>query len=348
MSAEQNAMQSPLVSVCLITFNHEAYIAQAIESVLQQETNFSFEIIVGEDESSDKTRDIVLKYRERFPGKVKVILGERKNVIYVNGRPTGRRNFVNVLASASGKYIAFLEGDDFWIDPLKLQKQVDVMEAHPEYSVCGHWVINVDEDGKLSDTQSCTGKLCPEVFSMEQPLSGSPLPLHANSWLFRRFNLVQHPRYSLFLKLPAADEIMMVMLLGQGNGYCLKESMSAYRLHGGGTWSTKSGCHKLFDMLQFSVAMLHLVSWRQMPRVLVYVHYVAGRLFLYNAREVVRTRSLESIKILAELIAHQQTVSRYAVVLLVLSAVVFLPVNVILLIKRKIDKLIVCNNKDIT
>lgn len=328
------ADQSPLVSVCLITYNHVGHIAQAIESILSQKTNFEFEILLGEDESSDGTRDLVLGYHRRYPEKIKLFLHSRSDVVYINGRATGRWNYFDTLSHASGKYVAFLEGDDFWTDPLKLQKQVDLMEVHPEYSVCGHWVINVGEDGKLLDPQIFTGKSCPEVFSVGQALFGTPL--HPNSWLFRKFNLIRHPQYSLLLKLPAADDPMMLVLLGQGNGCCIRENMSAYRVHAGGTWSTKSRLRKKFEMLQFRIAAMNLAGWGHMLRVLLKIGDGAARLILDIARESVRSRSLASIRDLLKFMALQESIPRYTMVLLFIWAVFFLPVRVVLSLTGKI------------
>ncbi len=127
------------LSVCITTYNHEKYIAQAIESVLMQRTNFDYEIIIGEDDSADNTRQIVKEYKSRYPDKIRLFLNDRKNVIYINGHPTGRWNFINNLKHAQGKYIALLEGDDYWTDPYKLQKQVDFLDSHPNFAICFHW-----------------------------------------------------------------------------------------------------------------------------------------------------------------------------------------------------------------
>jgi len=110
------------VSICITTYNHEEYISQALDSVLAQATDFEFEILLGEDDSSDNTRTIVKKYQKMFPEKIRLYLNDRKNVIYINGMATGRWNFINNINHARGDYIALLEGDDYWVDNLKLKK----------------------------------------------------------------------------------------------------------------------------------------------------------------------------------------------------------------------------------
>ena len=113
---------APCVSVFMLAYNHEKYIAEAIESVLMQKTNFDFEIVIGEDYSTDNTRQIILGYQKKYPGKFKLLLHE-KNI-------GAMANQMAVFGACTGKYIAMCEGDDYWTDPLKLQKQVDFLEAN--------------------------------------------------------------------------------------------------------------------------------------------------------------------------------------------------------------------------
>ncbi len=124
-----------MVSVCVQTYQHKGYIKQCLDGILMQQTNFPYEIILGEDESTDGTREICIEYAEKYPDKIKLFLRCRKDVIYINGNATGRFNFMENLKACKGKYTALCEGDDYWTDPLKLQKQVDFLEANPEYSL---------------------------------------------------------------------------------------------------------------------------------------------------------------------------------------------------------------------
>src|SRR5690606_9059601 len=113
------------------------------------QTTFPFEIILGEDESSDGTREICIQYAAKHPDKIKLFLRSRKDVIYINGNPTGRFNFIENLKACSGKYIALCEGDDYWTDPLKLQKQVDFLEAYVDHTIC--WTnYQILEDERLN------------------------------------------------------------------------------------------------------------------------------------------------------------------------------------------------------
>ena len=120
-------VKEPLVSVKMLTYNHELYIGQAIQGVLQQKTNFPFELVIGEDCSTDSTREIVFDYQKKYPDIIMVITSD-KNV-------GANKNSKRTTKACRGKYIAFCEGDDYWTDPYKLHKQVDFLEANPDYGM---------------------------------------------------------------------------------------------------------------------------------------------------------------------------------------------------------------------
>lgn len=124
------------ISVCVQTFQHEKFIANCLDRILAQKTNVNFEILLGEDESTDETRNICIKYAQKYPNKIRLFLHHRENNIKISGSPTGRFNFLYNLTQAKGKYIAFCEGDDYWKDPFKLQKQFDAMEENKDCSIC--------------------------------------------------------------------------------------------------------------------------------------------------------------------------------------------------------------------
>jgi glycosyltransferase involved in cell wall biosynthesis len=125
-AGEEEEMPEMLVSVKMITYNHAHFIAQAIEGVLRQKTDFPFELVIGEDCSTDGTREIVFEYQKKHPDIIRVITSD-KNVGM-------KKNGLRVIKACRGKYVAFCEGDDHWHHPLKLQKQVDYLENHPR---CG-------------------------------------------------------------------------------------------------------------------------------------------------------------------------------------------------------------------
>jgi Glycosyltransferases involved in cell wall biogenesis len=118
-------MAYPLVSVMMVTFNHSRYIRKAIESVVSQVTTFPFELIIGEDCSTDGTREIALEYQRRFPGVVRIISSEKNVGIH--------KNVLRTQWASRGEFVAYCEGDDFWHNPAKLQKQVGFLKDHAEY-----------------------------------------------------------------------------------------------------------------------------------------------------------------------------------------------------------------------
>src|SRR5690554_1887156 len=132
-----------MVSVVMPTYNHEKYIRQAIEGVLMQISDFLFELIIVEDCSTDNTKNIALEYASQYPGKINVLTSEKNLGI--------TKNYLRSVEGINGKYIAVCEGDDYWTDPLKLQKQVDFMEANPDCSMCFHPVQHVFINNEESD-----------------------------------------------------------------------------------------------------------------------------------------------------------------------------------------------------
>ena len=131
-------MAHPLVSVHIITYNHKPYIAQAIEGALQQRTSFPFEIVIGEDCSTDGTREIVFAYQKRYPKAIRVVTSDHNVGAFANSS--------RVHAACSGKYIAYCDGDDWWHHSRKLQKQVDYLEAHPKVGL-----VHSDHDRHLTE-----------------------------------------------------------------------------------------------------------------------------------------------------------------------------------------------------
>src|ERR1041384_1572484 len=120
----------PTISVSFITYNHAQYVAQAVDGALMQQTNMPFEIVIGEDMSTDGTREIVKNYQSRYPERIRLLLHDRRNASLANGKPTGNWNFANNIKNCRGRYVALLDGDDYWTSAKKLQKQVDYLEQN--------------------------------------------------------------------------------------------------------------------------------------------------------------------------------------------------------------------------
>lgn len=234
LEAPFNAGQEPLVSVCVQTFQHAKYIRQCLEAILEQKTTFPFEILLGEDESTDGTREICIEYSEKYPEKIRLFLHSRKNNIRVNKNPTGRFNFLYNLFSARGQYIAFCEGDDYWADPLKLQKQVDFLEANEGFVLTFHDAKITDARIKLTYSNYLLNNL-KGILSMEELKQGPYLLLQ--TLCFR--NCVKEFPIEFFQVING--DKFLISLLGQyGKGQFLESiTPGVYRHHPGGVWSGK-------------------------------------------------------------------------------------------------------------
>lgn len=139
--------KKPMVSVCVQTYNQEKYIHKCLDGILNQKTNFEYEILLGEDESNDGTRDICISYAKKFPDKIRLFLHDRSNVINFDGCASGKYNSLYNLHQSRGEYIAICEGDDYWTDTLKLQKQIDFLELNYDYGMVYSDVYLMDEKG---------------------------------------------------------------------------------------------------------------------------------------------------------------------------------------------------------
>ena len=128
----------PLVSVCVMTYQHKKYIKDCLDGILMQKTDFPFEILLGEDASTDGTKEICLEYAKKYSDKIRLFLHKRENNIKYNGNPSGKFNFLYNLFNSKAEYIALCEGDDYWNDPYKLQKQVDILEKNNDLAMCTH------------------------------------------------------------------------------------------------------------------------------------------------------------------------------------------------------------------
>ena len=214
------------MSVCVQTYCHGPYIADCLDGILAQKTDFQIEVIVGEDDSTDDTRQICQDYAARNP-EIRLFLRDRKDVIHINGSPTGRYNYVENLKAARGKYVAFCEGDDYWTDPLKLQKQVDFLEENKEYVISCHDVNEVDESGDFVSYQRKPFRKATGDFV--DLLNHHFIP--TASMVFRN-HLVSLPGW--FKQAISADVPFCLLLASKGDIAYGTEKMATYRHHGGG------------------------------------------------------------------------------------------------------------------
>jgi glycosyltransferase involved in cell wall biosynthesis len=230
------------VSVCLITYNHEEYVDQSIDSVLAQATSFPFEIRIGEDGSTDRTREIVQSYGKRFPEKIRLNLQETNRGLL--------RNFLSTFESCRGEYVALLDGDDFWTDPSKLQKQADFLDQHPLHSICFHQTQVLLADGRLCDVDY-TRPNDVRIDSIEGLFETNFIA--TSSAMLRRTAVPEIPEW--YVTSPWEDWPLYLLFADRGGIGYLPEAMSVYRSHGRGLWSGLDRHAQLEAVIGFLLTM---------------------------------------------------------------------------------------------
>lgn len=245
----------PLVSVYIATYNQEHLIRQAIDSALAQRTDFEYEILLGDDCSTDRTGTICAEYQRRHPDKIRFITADR-NVSKLGGNGTRLRYL------ARGDFLAPLEGDDFWTDTEKLQKQVEVFRKHPEVSLCLSGRETLHRDGTVSYAHND---------HFDKLLAESP---EQDGTLFDGNDYFAHPLggpigVAMFRKSDIAhDDLCMFyyrtsftvyfLLLKKGKGFLMKKPMTMYRVNPNGVWNGKSALEKAKDNYEyFCMLALH-------------------------------------------------------------------------------------------
>jgi glycosyltransferase involved in cell wall biosynthesis len=237
---DHDQADSIAVSICCITYNHEKYIAQAIDGFLMQNSTFAYEIIIGEDRSTDDTGRLVREYADRYPNLIKRVTSERNVGARLNG--------IRTRAAAQGKYIALCEGDDYWTDPLKLQKQVDFLESHPGCAMCCHNVTVIYDDSREPHPAYVEHPDQPYKLFRPQPQSSFQDLLrynfiHTASVMFRSSSLTEVPVW--FYDLDRGDWPLFVLLAERGNIGYLDEVMATHRVHAAGVYSSMSRVEQL-------------------------------------------------------------------------------------------------------
>lgn len=209
------------VSVSIITYNQADFIQKAIDGAINQEVDFRYEIIIGDDASTDGTREILKEYKEKYPDLIKLHLHDEH---WEEGIP-GRLNNITNIRSAKGKYIAFCDGDDYWVSPNKLQKQTDFMEANPAYSFCFHDALYKDlakgSGFYLSDKMFFLQKS--GKFTLQDLLMGKISPPSASTF-FRKQSILPLPDW--FWNVYSADYILQLIAARSGPAYYFKDLKS--------------------------------------------------------------------------------------------------------------------------
>jgi glycosyltransferase involved in cell wall biosynthesis len=222
-----------MVSIVVITYNHEKYIAEAIESILMQATSFLFELIIANDASTDSTNAIIEDFMKKHSrGNLIRYIHHEKNVGMIP-------NFISALEQSTGKYIAMCEGDDYWTDASKLQKQVDFLEANIDYTICFHRVYELVE-GQEPELSKLNTSLTEETYTVEDLAKGNFI--HTPSVVFRNRLIKEFPRW--LIDSPVADYPLHMLNAAHGKIKYFPEPLAVYRRHSAGVWGKKSQLHQ--------------------------------------------------------------------------------------------------------
>ncbi len=224
------------VSVIVRAYNLEPYIAQALESVLMQRTNFDYEIVVGEDCSTDGTRAIVREYARLYPERIRLILPDENLGGY------GNIIWAQAMEMVRGSYVAWLDGDDYWTAPDKLQKQSDFLDTHPECAICFH-NVHVIEEGRSW-----------QINNFRQKKISSLRDIVATNFIGSCSTMYRHglfgPLPAWFDQTPNSDWPLHILNAKHGKIGYIDEEMSVYRIHSQGVWSSSSRSKRLGNVIE--------------------------------------------------------------------------------------------------
>lgn len=220
--------KNPTLSILCITYNHEEYISKTLNGFLMQETDFKFEIIVHDDASEDGTQRIINEYKARYPKIFKAIFQKE------NQYSKGRRALSFLQGVSDAEYLAVCEGDDYWLDPQKLQKQVEFLQSNQDYVISGHNAMVIDEQGKLINHSKL-----PDIQKRDfdaAALTKSQAWILTMSWVYR--NVIKE--FAPERNMVKNGDVFLISLLGNhGKSHFHHEILPAvYRVHSGGVWST--------------------------------------------------------------------------------------------------------------
>jgi lipopolysaccharide transport system permease protein len=226
------------VTVLVTTYNHEKFIAQAIESVLAQETRFEYEVVIIEDCSTDSTRDIVTGFRDSYPDRIRLVLAERNR--------NDNRAWGDEVLNCRSEYIALLDGDDYWTSPHKLQKQVDFLDSHPECTICCHNAEVFYDDGSRQpyDFNQAGQKVISTLDDLWEANHIAGCSAMLRGGVVGRF-----PDW--FYPLQWGDWELYILWAHYGKIGYINEVLGAYRIHSGGAWSGLGEIQQLERLIEF-------------------------------------------------------------------------------------------------
>lgn len=233
-----------MVSIDCLVYNHEPYLRQCLEGFVMQKTNFKFEAIVHDDCSTDGSAAIIKEYAEKYPDIIKPILETE------NQYSKGDGSLVKIMNShMTGKYVAMCEGDDFWTDPTKLQRQVDFLESHSDYTMCFHDAYVKAEPGR--DWYDCFGELQDREYRAPELIKYWKVP--TCSIVVRREVFLSRPNNP---KYRMGDNVLVMTCLTHGKVWCIARKMGTYRLTPTSWLGTHIGKKNCYDFISHYKGMI--------------------------------------------------------------------------------------------
>ena len=223
-------MSNPGISVLMLSFNHEKYIRESLDSVLCQKTDIPFEIIIYDDCSTDGSRDVILDYQSRYPNLVKTIFPDENQ--YSKGKSPIAEY---LIPSAKGEYVALLECDDYWTDANKLQRQFEYLSSHSDCAMCAH-SVEIFDDGRQSVIGRVNEYDAPRLFSLSDFVERGGGALQTCSFFCRNSYLQDYISWRPD-KCPVEDWPIMLYMATRGNVVCIPEAMGRYRVNNVSSWT---------------------------------------------------------------------------------------------------------------
>ncbi|MEP6740884.1 MAG: glycosyltransferase [bacterium] len=271
------------VSVLVITYNQQRYISEAINSILMQQVKFDYEIVVGDDASTDQTQAILLDFQTRYPDKIRLLLRDKSEAEHDRARGLpGKTNHAKTLQACRGDYVALLDGDDYWTSPFKLQKQVELLDRRPDCAMSCHPVVII-RDGYDNEPELVLGATQNETFTLEEFLAGKCF-VAAVSVVFRRGLFEDLPPW--FYNLVIGDWSLNVLNLEHGNIAVINEVLAAYRKHSGGMWTGAEGSEKEnLEYIKFYKAVNRHLNFRYDKIIAVKIFMCRVALVAYFCRK---------------------------------------------------------------
>lgn len=282
------------VAVFMVTYNHEDYIEQAIKSVLNQETSFKFHLFIGEDCSTDNTLNICQKYARTYPDRITLFSNE-----YNIGAIQNAQKIYKACCESNAKYIAMLEGDDYWTHPHKLQKQVDFLESNSDYAICSHVVMYKNDIDSSSGNFPLIER--DTVYWLEDYIKSNLTG--TCSLLFRKSAL---KNIELLQKTLFGDWMLVLLVMQNSNKkmYVFKESMGVYRIHHSGIHGkfsmTSNGFYLIYERELVFHNFIHSMFFKNSEYALVsYLKYIT--ILEHLKRHIPKNRAYYILKIYYDL-----------------------------------------------